>query len=67
MQMSAIMESGMVRLNARVPIREDVRKQPLRTQRLVTKITTSLKAIHYSNAAPRGLYGSVNVDLVSVL
>lgn len=37
MQMSAIMESGMVRLNARVPIREDVRKQPLRTQRLVTK------------------------------
>lgn len=27
--MSARMESGMVRLKARVPIREDVRKQPL--------------------------------------
>lgn len=29
MQISAIIESGMVRLNARVPIKDDVRKQPL--------------------------------------
>lgn len=31
-QISARMESGMVRLRARVPMREDVRKQPLWTQ-----------------------------------
>ena len=37
MQISAMMESGMVRLNARVPIRDDVRKQPLRTETSVTR------------------------------
>lgn len=31
-QISAIIESGIVRLNARVPIRDDVRKQPLWTE-----------------------------------
>lgn len=33
MQISAKTDRGMVKLNARVPIRDDVRKQPLRRQK----------------------------------
>lgn len=46
MHMSAMMESGIVRLRASVPIREEVRKQPLRkevTHNIIKNTSNAIK------------------------